>query len=75
MVYLKGLAAGIIAVVVAIVLSPFVMGIYVYIVYHRTGQQLIGWDAVSFAKRPLAWLMIATIFAAGFFWEFRRAAK
>ncbi len=33
-----------------------------------------GWDPVSFVRSPLAWAILAAIFAAGFVWEYRRLA-
>ena len=77
MIYIKSLVAGITAVVIATLLSPFLMGLYVYIIYKPKENEAIGWDPISFAHRPSAWLIIAVIviFMAGFVWEFRRAAK
>ena len=42
MVYFKSVIAGIVAVVIATILSPFVVGLYIYIVYKPTGNI---WDA------------------------------
>jgi len=75
MVYVKSLLAGIAALVIAAVLSPFVMLIYVYVVYRPAANQAVGWDPVSFAKQPLSWLIGTLIFLAGFLWEFRRATS
>ena len=75
MIYVKSLVVGIAAVVIATILSPFLMGLYLYIAYKPKENEAIGWDPISFTKRPVAWLIIALIFVAGFVWEFRRAAK
>ncbi len=75
MVYLKSVLAGIAAVVIAMALSPFVAMLYIYLAYKPTGDEQLGWDPVSFAKTPAVWLIIALIFAAGFFWEFRQMTK
>jgi len=75
MIYVKSLVAGIAAVVIATILPPFLMGLYLYIAYKPKENEAIGWDPISFTKQPVAWLIIALIFVAGFVWEFRRAAK
>jgi len=73
MVYFKSLLAGLTALIIATVLSPLIMGIYLYVVYRPAANEAIGWDPISFAKRPLIWLVGALIFLAGSLWEFRRA--
>ena len=73
MVYVKSLLAGLAALIIATVLSPFVMGIYLYVVYKPAANEGIGRDPISFAKQPLYWLIAALIFWAGFIWEFRRS--
>jgi hypothetical protein len=74
MVYVKSLGAGIIALVIATILSPFIVGLYLQIAY-PTRDVAVGWDPVSFAKWPPAWFIGAAIFMTGFLWEFRRTAK
>jgi hypothetical protein len=37
------------------------------------GGTVIGWDFVSFAKTPLAWITFLLAFAVGFYWQYRRA--
>ena len=71
MIYIKSLVAGITAVVIATLLSPFLMGLYVYIIYKPKENEAIGLDPISFAKTSLAWLIIVVIFMAGFLWKFR----
>jgi hypothetical protein len=73
MVFLKGLIAGTVAVALAAVLSPIVMGIYFYVVYRPGANEAVGWDPTSFVKQPMIWTVTAVIFVAGFVWEFRRA--
>jgi len=71
-IYVKSLAAGIIAVVLATLLSSLLIGLY--LAYKSRQSEAIGLDLISFAKTPLAWLIVAVIFMVGFVWEFRRAA-
>ena len=75
MVYFKSLLAGLTALIIATVLSPFIMGIYLYVVYRPAANEAISWDPISFAKRQLIWLVGALIFLAEFMWEFRRATS
>ncbi|MBZ5612549.1 MAG: hypothetical protein LAO23_00970 [Acidobacteriia bacterium] len=78
MVYVKSLLAGLATLIVATVLSPLIIVIYLYVVQKPAAHESIGWDPVSFAKlanRPLCWLIATLIFLAGFMWEFRRAAS
>jgi hypothetical protein len=69
MVYFKSLLAGLTALIIATVLSPLIMGIYLYVVYRPAANEAIGWDPISFAKRPLIWLVAALTFLTGFMWE------
>ncbi len=63
--------AGLISVVIAIILTPFVLSVYFWLVYRPLENAGVGYDVVSFAKR--FWLAGVLIFLAGFLWEFRRA--
>ncbi len=69
MIYVKSVAAGITVVVLATLLSSLLIGLY--LAYKSKQNEAIGLDLISFAKTPLAWLIVAVIFMAGFFWEFR----
>jgi hypothetical protein len=78
MVYFKSVLAGLAALIIATVLSPFIVGIYISLVYKPAANESIGsigWDPISFAKQPLCWLVAALIFLAGFMWELRRATS
>ena len=74
MAYVKSLLAGFAAVIIAAVLSPFVMALYLYVAYKPAENEAIGWDPISLV-RPAPWLVVAAIlvFLIGFVWEFRRA--
>ncbi|MGB9071188.1 MAG: hypothetical protein WCC22_00830 [Terriglobales bacterium] len=77
MVYLKGILAGIAAVVVVAIASLFVMGAYLWLRRPaNTGADFgaIGWDPISLTPST-TWFFIIGIFLVGFFWEFRRAAR
>jgi len=73
MVYVKSLLAGIAAIIIAAVVSLFVMSMYVYVEYKPAGNEAIGWDPLSLL-RPATIIIAICIFAVGFIWEFRRAA-
>ena len=86
MLYLKSALAGWLAVVVAIMAVPLlgVLGIVLYSVV-RSSQQApessqqgsVGWDPISLWHQspwPVV-LLIALVFAAGFFWELRRLGQ
>jgi hypothetical protein len=73
MVYFKSLFAGLIAVIVASILSPFVMALYLYLFRRPSLSETIGWDPISFGRQPFSWLLGTLIFLLGFLWEFRRA--
>ena len=77
MVFLKSILAGSAAVVVAVIASLIVMGVYLWI--HRpadTGADsgAVGWDPISLTK-PGIWLLVIAIFLVGFVWEFLRAIR
>jgi hypothetical protein len=70
MIYVKSVLAGILAMLGVSILTAFVMGAYMSIVYHLGGGS-IGWDPVSLTS-PFTWFVNLAIFFGGFFWEFRR---
>lgn len=83
MIYLKSVLAGFMAVVIATVAVPIlvVMGIILTSGFHSSQEGTVGWDPISiFYQSP--WYRsllpvvayIVFVFAAGFFWEFRRLA-
>ena len=70
MIYLKSLCVGIIAVVMATVLTV-VVG-FVYLNAKSKGDGSIGWDPISFARSSFGWVIMVVAFLIGFIWEFRR---
>jgi hypothetical protein len=73
-VYVKSVLAGIAALIVAAVLV-LVMFSLRFSALRRSGA-LDGIGAVSFGINPrVLWICVALIFAAGFLWEFQRAAN
>jgi hypothetical protein len=73
-VYFKSAIAGVGALVLCamIVVLTALMAI-IRMSSRADGDTVIGWDFVSFAKTPLAWAIFVLAFAAGFYWEYRRA--
>ena len=67
MIYVKSLAADI-TVVLATLLSSLLIGHPRLQIQTERSERL---DLISFAKTPLAWLIVAVIFMVGFVWEFR----
>jgi hypothetical protein len=75
-VYLKSIAAGLVALVVSAVIVPVVVAIFLRITMKPAPGELIGWDPVSLVRAyPVAYLLPVIIFLAGFIWEFRRASR
>ena len=74
MIYIKSFIAGIAAIGVAIVVTILAAGAYIYFLSKPAQHGAIGWDPTAVSK-PLAWMVGAAIFAAGFVWEFRHVAK
>jgi hypothetical protein len=76
MLYLKCVIAGIAALVIAAVVLP-VMGILLFsLIVRPPAGEAIAFDVVSIAKSsPTVWLIALIVFAAGFYWEFRRLTK
>ncbi|MGE0405243.1 MAG: hypothetical protein AB7O65_03010 [Candidatus Korobacteraceae bacterium] len=74
MIYLKSTVSGLLAVLIIVIASPFVM-LPLGILLHRkeNGEGAIGWDPLSWLLSSFVpWLILLMVFAAGFFWEFRR---
>ena len=77
MLYLKSVIAGIVALVIASVVLPTLVILFfsALTVRHRGGTA-IGFDPVSIARSsPTVWLIGLIVFAAGFYWEYRRLVK
>ena len=71
MIYIKSLIAGIIAVVIATVLTVLVVGVYISITYKPKDGETIGWDPISFVRDSIGRIIIVVSFLVGFIWEFR----
>jgi len=74
MIILKSLAAGLLAVLAtAIVITILAIGaLLVLSARNHEEDTSIGWDPVTFAREPLAWIIFLLAFAAGFYWQYRR---
>jgi hypothetical protein len=75
MVYVKSILAGLAALVVSAVVIPIVALMAPTAMYRRGGYQRIGFHPSFLAHWPVAWVVGAVIFGAGFYWEFQRASK
>ena len=73
--YLKSVAVGIVAVIIATALYVLAAGVYINATSKLEGDGAIGWDPVSFARSRSGWLIIAVAFLVGFFWELHGAAS
>jgi hypothetical protein len=64
--------AGTLVVAIATILSLLATGVYLYVIYGLTADELIAWKPTFVSKRPLAWLVPSLIFVSGFMSEFPR---
>ena len=70
---LTSIAVGVLAIVVALILTSIVMVTIVFVAPSPKDGTSLGWDPVSFMKSWLAWTISAAAFLAGFAWEYRRS--
>ncbi|HEV8524936.1 MAG TPA: hypothetical protein VGQ71_10590 [Terriglobales bacterium] len=75
MIWVKSLAMGLLFLVLAIVLTPFVALAVGNLVIRRKEGAAIGFDIVAFSRSPFAWILFGLVFLAGFCWEYRRLSK
>lgn len=74
-IYLKSAVAGLIALMISLAAAIGAAIVSVIIISRRTTEDTsIGWDPVSFARDPFPWIVLALVFAAGFWWKYRRLA-
>ena len=72
-IYLKSVVAGLIAVMIALAAVMGAAIVFVIVISRRTSEDTsIGWDPVSFARDPLPLIVMALVFAVGFWWKYRR---
>jgi hypothetical protein len=64
--------AGTLVVAIATILSLLAAGIYLYVFYGLTADELIAWKPTLISKRPLARIVASLIFVSGFMSEFPR---
>jgi uncharacterized BrkB/YihY/UPF0761 family membrane protein len=75
MIYLKSIAAGLVAVFSFLVLLFVGILSYLWILVSKEqGAAGIGWDPVS-AVSPGSVLIVLAVFVAGFLWQYRRASR
>jgi len=64
--------AGTLVVAIATILSLLVAGIYLYVFYGLSEDELTAWKPTLISKRPVAWLVASLIFVSGLMSEFPR---
>jgi hypothetical protein len=64
--------AGTLVVAIATILSLLAAGIYLYVFYGLTADELIDWKPTLISRQPLAWIVASLIFVSGFMSEFPR---
>jgi hypothetical protein len=75
MIYLKSIAAGLVAAFsVVVVLFVGIVSYLLVLASKEQGAGAIGWDPIS-VIRPGPVLIILAVFVAGFLWEFRRPSR
>jgi hypothetical protein len=75
MVYVKSILAGLAFVVVSALVLPVVALMAPTVRYRRGGYEGIGFDPSLLVHWPVAWVVGAVIFSAGFYWELQRASR
>jgi hypothetical protein len=73
MIYVKSILVGLLAVFLFVIIWLVVFSISVS--RGLPPDQAIGIDVVSLAKQWKSQLIMLFVFAAGFYWEFKRASK
>jgi len=74
MIYLKSLFAGFMAVLAASVATAVVMlASLIWMARRQSSEEqlFLGWDPISFARTPLAWIIVILAFAVGFLWKYQ----
>lgn len=71
MVYLKSVLVGLVAMLLALI------GFVAVVMFWATRgvQGAVSVDVIYLVGSPLLWLIVVGGFAAGFWWEFRRASR
>jgi hypothetical protein len=69
-IYLKSILVGMAAVFLFLIISLVVWSILV-----SRGDQEVGIDVISVGKQWRLQLIVALVFAAGVYWEFKRVSK
>jgi hypothetical protein len=75
MIFLKSFAAGLTAVLaMAVAIAVLaIVALFLLSARNQANDTVIGWDPVEFGRAPLAWIIFLFAFAAGFYWQYRRA--
>jgi uncharacterized BrkB/YihY/UPF0761 family membrane protein len=76
MIVLKSVAAGLIAMFATamVIIVSAIVAVILMSARNHADDTVIGWDPVEFGRAPLAWIVFLFVFAAGFYWQYRRLA-
>lgn len=74
MVYVKSILAGIVALIIAAMIIAAMSALVLFAESRRSGSTGIGAVSIAISDK-IVWLGALLIFAAAFWWEFRRASN
>jgi hypothetical protein len=78
MIYVRCVVFGLFAVVLSAIVGGMlnlVRRIISYLVTRPSGGFEMSWDLAALLERPYLWILEFIIFAAGFYWEYRRVSN
>jgi uncharacterized membrane protein len=75
MIYLKSVLMGIAALIVALIVYVAISVLPLVAQWRDSGSGGIGIVSTNFTIGPIFWIVAALIFAAGFWWQFRRRGQ
>ena len=75
MIYLKSILMGIAALIVALIVYVAISVLLLVAQWRGSGSGGIGIVSANVTIGPVFWIVAALIFAAGFWWQFRRRGQ
>jgi hypothetical protein len=78
MIYVRSFLVGLFGVVLLILLSGLINVFrqgFMYMALKPPGGLRMSWDLTAVRESRMLWLLIFVLFAAGFYWEFRRLSN
>jgi uncharacterized membrane protein len=75
MIYLKSVLVGMAALIVSLILYVAISVLPLVAQWRDSGSGGIGIVSTNFTIGPVFWIVAALIFAAGFWWQFRRGGQ